>query len=343
MKVEVKFGCLAQGFRGIVLDRTPVKQRDGKLKEQYVVALCTPFEIKDEVKAFCKERGGNWLPYPQKYWYVPILPKEKNLNSFMEAAWEIINAANTAFGTHLRMGSETILISVELRIAQEKRVEICKWMNAKVDEINGVPKPAPDAAVLGGQEQVASKEPKKSVPTAPDEALRQEHAAYCEENEISKTAALKAWKLIESLSYEDLERSKLAIKNSFSPNHRGAMLSFCLRYQEIAQLIFEAEEKAQKQLEEYLDAQRPWVALMEAARDDFELEDAESTKPDGEIIITPNHIEVHALAWNDEFKNRLPKGGKYQGKGTGTWKYPLQLRSQLEETGLPIIKYPGVE
>lgn len=174
-------------------------------------------------------------------------------------------------------------------------------------------------------------------------ALQQQYVKYCQSKAIPESVTERSWEFVKSQAFEDLDRIQWKVEASFSPAHRKTILDFCLRYQAIALAKLEAEEKAKEQLEEYLDSQRPWIAMCEVARDDFELEDALDAKPPGEVIITPDCIEVHALGWTDGFKNRLPRGGKYQGKGSGTWIYSLASRPQLEKLGLPILKYPGVE
>ncbi len=101
------------------------------------------------------------------------------------------------------------------------------------------------------------------------------------------------------------------VVQSFSPRHYYAISNFIKRLE----VIEDAEESELAKLEVaegmYLEDQREIYA------DDYNYGDVP-----GEVIVYDDRIEVTAFGFQEGFKDQLPAGGKYQGKGSGTWHYP---------------------
>lgn len=105
------------------------------------------------------------------------------------------------------------------------------------------------------------------------------------------------------------------LSKKFSPVTRPTIKKFILRLEALNAAELEQEMEEEFTLGGYLEEQR-----QNRFREEYEYEYVE-----GEVIITPDRIEVQAIGFVEGFKDALPKGGKYQGKGT--WYFPLSARA----------------
>ncbi len=108
------------------------------------------------------------------------------------------------------------------------------------------------------------------------------------------------------------------LSRSFSPRHYHAIVGFVQRYEKILDAEWDEEIALVDEIEDNLQSQR------EIFREDYEYGDVP-----GEVIIYSDRIEIRARGYRPEFKDSLPSGGKYQGKGTGTWVYPISIRDKF--------------
>lgn len=143
-----ELGFATAGYRGFAITKATVRGAQGKLISINCVAFFTDYSIKDEVKSFCKDRGGTWAEAPNKFWYVPL--QEAKIG----AALEIINEFRQEVDSNLYMvcsgyGSEKVAQSIEKAIAKsrlsliesapkstEPPVENVQWVS-EADEVEG--------------------------------------------------------------------------------------------------------------------------------------------------------------------------------------------------------------
>lgn len=143
-----ELGFATAGYRGFAITKATVRGAQGKLISINCVAFFADYSIKDEVKSFCKERGGTWAEAPNKFWYVPL--QEAKIG----AALEIINEFRQEVDSDLYMvcsgyGSEKVAQSIEKAIAKsrlsliesapqstEPPVENVQWVS-EADEVEG--------------------------------------------------------------------------------------------------------------------------------------------------------------------------------------------------------------
>lgn len=143
-----ELGFATAGYRGFAITKATIRNAQGKLVSINCVAFFTDFGIKDEVKAFCKERGGNWNP-AAKFWFAPV--------DKIAEALEIINEFRSEVDDSLYMvcsgyGSEKVAASIEKAIAKsrlsvvesapqstEPQVENVQWVS-EADEVEGTGK-----------------------------------------------------------------------------------------------------------------------------------------------------------------------------------------------------------
>ncbi len=137
------------------------------------------------------------------------------------------------------------------------------------------------------------------------------------------------------------DRFYFCIANSFAPRHYQTVVGFVLRLEVIIDAEIDAVIGQQDKAESALEHQRSAIF-----RDDYEYADVP-----GEVIVYLDRIEVQAFGFREGFKELLPAGGKYQGKGTGCWCYPrnekfeavfCQARNGLYH-GMPVLYADGVE
>jgi hypothetical protein len=125
--IIITSGAQSRNYRGLVLSRISVRQRNGAFASTNVIGLCTEFSAKDEVKAFCQERGGNWDGI-ERMWFVPLAGSSTKeiLESFLAIAQEAI----AAFGQSMSMGG--IHISIELKAESGKIQQIKSWLEKRI-------------------------------------------------------------------------------------------------------------------------------------------------------------------------------------------------------------------
>ncbi|MGB3292607.1 MAG: hypothetical protein WBB01_06465, partial [Phormidesmis sp.] len=51
----------------------------------------------------------------------------------------------------------------------------------------------------------------------------------------------------------------------------------------------------------------------------------------GEVVIYSDRIEVQSFVYQDGFTQQLPRGGEYQGRGTGCWVYLISKRDHFDK------------
>lgn len=100
------------------------------------------------------------------------------------------------------------------------------------------------------------------------------------------------------------------------------------RREKVKSLIIEKFQLS-KELKDHLDSQRYWLS------GDRDL--AEEVR--GEVVISHANIIIECFEFIPGFKEILPSGGDYLGKGQ--WKYPLSKESELMKIGFPVIRYPN--
>jgi hypothetical protein len=109
---------------------------------------------------------------------------------------------------------------------------------------------------------------------------------------------------------------------SFSQEHRAFMKQAIERLNAIVEQEVNAANAAAEAEMNYIDEQRS-----DFYQDDFDYDGVEA-----EVIIYRDKIVVQAIGFQEGFSKTLPKGGKYQGNGTGRWVYPLSKRSEFGQT-----------
>jgi formate dehydrogenase maturation protein FdhE len=109
---------------------------------------------------------------------------------------------------------------------------------------------------------------------------------------------------------------------SFSPEHRAFIKEAIERLSAIVEQEVNESIAASEAEDNFISEQRS--AFYE---DDFDYDGVEA-----EVFIHKDKIVVKAIQYVDGFSKKLPKGGKYQGSGTGTWVYPLSKRAEFGQT-----------
>lgn len=109
---------------------------------------------------------------------------------------------------------------------------------------------------------------------------------------------------------------------SFSPEHRAFIKDAIVKLSAIVEQEVDAAIAASEAEAEFIDEQRSVFY-----EDDYSFDGVEA-----EVFIHKDKIVVKAIQYVDGFSKKLPKGGKYQGSGTGTWVYPLSKRAEFGQT-----------
>ncbi|PZO47431.1 MAG: hypothetical protein DCF15_19045 [Phormidesmis priestleyi] len=118
------------------------------------------------------------------------------------------------------------------------------------------------------------------------------------------------------VSLKDGENFYYKLTWSFSGKHYLALAGFVKRYE--ALLGQEAVEvsAAKASVEDDLEGQRR----------DYFFDQYESGAL-GEVIVYSDRVEVCSFEYREDFSRTLPKGGRYEGKGT--WVYPASMRERF--------------
>jgi hypothetical protein len=109
---------------------------------------------------------------------------------------------------------------------------------------------------------------------------------------------------------------------SFSQEHRAFMKQAIERLNAIVEQEVNESIAASEAEDNFISEQRSAFY-----QDDFDYDGVEA-----EVIVYKDKIVVQAIGYVQGFAKTLPKGGKYQGHGTGRWVYPLSKRSEFGQT-----------
>lgn len=139
--------------------------------------------------------------------------------------------------------------------------------------------------------------------------------ANVSDREILKKAVAHIKKVADEWADDDYTAELLSM--CFAPRHHAFLKTIISRLQAIDEANWKTEEEAQDKVYQSLEEQRYNIF-----KDEYEYEYAE-----GEVIVFEDRIEVQAIGFVEGFKDALPKGGKYQGKGC--WSFPLSARSKF--------------
>jgi hypothetical protein len=166
-------------------------------------------------------------------------------------------------------------------------------------------------------------------------ALKKVEAAIGETSDV--TTAMNAdiakeyKKYLKDLPIEFHRKFNWQIACCFAQKHYPIILGFVERLETAQSAYYEAEHQAEMLIENTLGNQR------EQFKDDYEYGDVP-----GEVIIYEDCIIVEANGYREGFKDLLPKGGEYQGKGSGRWKYPISMKDTFTNKsgyfyGMPVL------
>ena len=206
-----------KGYRGLVFDRIPVRDRSGKLTERYVIGICADFQVKDELKAFCKEHGGTWESI-ERYWYFPI--EIKKGDSPESVIWQACKAVIDEFANYISMGG--IHLAIEVSMPDEAKQKLISGINKLIEIENGVPQPASDAAVLGGNNPP---KPQLSKLVWVDDVVEEyAHEGWGDEGHYEATAAI-AGKKVKVEVWEEKPRDYDSWQKSAMGNEYRHLLS----------------------------------------------------------------------------------------------------------------------
>jgi hypothetical protein len=127
-----------------------------------------------------------------------------------------------------------------------------------------------------------------------------------------------------------------ALTTNFAPRHYKSIVEFIKKIEQDEEEVWEAKLSQEQETESVLEKQRRLF------KDDYEYGDVP-----GEVIVYRDRIMVHALGYREGFKDSLPKGGKYQGKGSGCWEYPITMKDvfTVGDTyqSMPVLYAEGME
>ncbi|HEY9658545.1 MAG TPA: hypothetical protein V6C65_08855 [Allocoleopsis sp.] len=127
--IRITQGAKTKNWRGIVFGRPDIKMRDGKFSKSVVVGFCTEFVAKEDTKAFCLERGGDWHSF-ERYWYVPISSLAQKNGEIISSFWKIAMEGIETVGQFMNMGP-AIYISVELPFDKDLEDKVVGSLNKK--------------------------------------------------------------------------------------------------------------------------------------------------------------------------------------------------------------------
>lgn len=119
------------GYRGLILHYLPIKNRTGKSDYKWILGIAADFECKDELKEFCKQRGGNW-DFVNKFWYFPLEIPNKIDNWKQEtftAIWNACKSVINEFSEYIRIAGKHNL-AIEAKISEESE----SWIQEQLKE-----------------------------------------------------------------------------------------------------------------------------------------------------------------------------------------------------------------
>lgn len=118
------------------------------------------------------------------------------------------------------------------------------------------------------------------------------------------------------VSLKDGENFYYKLTWSFSSKHYPALTGFVKRYEALIEQEMAELSTAKASVEDDLEAQRR----------DYFFDQYESGVL-GEVTVYPDRVEVCSFEYREDFSRSLPKGGRYEGKGT--WVYPASMRERF--------------
>lgn len=134
-------------WNGIVLDYIMVQDQGGVRKDIFVLGLCVPFDIKDEVKKWCKQYSGTWSGYPHGYWYVPLAGK--NFREIASRFVELMQDAIAKFGASLKIAGE-----LEIAVQASIRSEAFEFLETEIEKSFDIPRPQKGDMVMSPKQMV---------------------------------------------------------------------------------------------------------------------------------------------------------------------------------------------
>lgn len=143
------------------------------------------------------------------------------------------------------------------------------------------------------------------------------NTANVNDREILRKAVNLIKKIAEDWAINDDEMLTQSLSHSFAVRHHNFLKSIISRLEAIQEKEWEIEEETEGKVAQSLEDQRYNIF-----KDDYEYDYVE-----GEVIVFEDHIEVQAIGFVEGFKDYLPKGGKYRGKGC--WFFPLSVRAEF--------------
>ena len=174
--LKVSSGQKSKFFKGLVLDKIPVRDRAGKLVSTWVMGICSDFEFKNDVKEFCAAYGGGWES-SERYWFVPL--NGSSVKAVMASLWEAIVAVRAEIPHCL---PEVIEVSIEADLKQHLQMCI-EWL-VKQDRKTALTIVQPVAKVIP-----------LHIPQSdlPQEALFLSKSEMAKDEEEYQEARAKAW------------------------------------------------------------------------------------------------------------------------------------------------------
>ncbi|NET30154.1 hypothetical protein [Okeania sp. SIO1I7] len=101
--------------------------------------------------------------------------------------------------------------------------------------------------------------------------------------------------------------------NYFSPEAYTELCPLFEKYEKAYEAFIDEEMALEEQEKDFLERQR-------CRFDCYDGEYYYDGVP-GEIIVYEDYVIISANGWQEDFKLLLPSGGKYQGGGSGEWRY----------------------
>ncbi|MEG3875762.1 hypothetical protein QT972_00060 [Microcoleus sp. herbarium7] len=135
------------GYLGFGLNYAVIRNISGELRQVLCLSIHDVFQKKDICKEFCKERGGNWAPHPQKFWYVPLsIQKPKNEEDWRKVVVECLEIADR----YLKEVGSMSMRRKEERFISVYEGTVVEILKEEIENF-GQPRPQTGDAVLGGK------------------------------------------------------------------------------------------------------------------------------------------------------------------------------------------------
>lgn len=311
-----QLGNCNTGYRGFAFSYAVIRNAQGQLTKIPCLAIFSDFDLKEETKAFCKERGGTWAPHPQKFWYVP-------LRSSPNRSWDCVREAIAIAVEYVEKVDDLYMFASGFGGAIAEQVEEACISYGKEDSLPASEAhPDPTAAVLGsnngkgGDDRVSIRRSIKSEFPALNQAKQDEIFGF-----------------LKSHVFEDEVDLNFHLKRSFSPEAREKVARLQSRYNAVREREIAAESKAEETIQSHLRSQMWW------------LEDEYCDPPEAYLEISADWVRVEGSS-NDGhcgLGDRLPKGHGRRHLGGKSWQFNLSALPLLRQLGFSEVYHPGVE